>query len=360
MHRFDDIGPGALGDLQHHRRLAIDPGEALRILEGPLECGHVAERHHGIIGDLERHGHDIINGLHHPRHLERHAPGTGIQATGRHQLVVARYPRTEGFVIDAVAVQDLGIHDDFHHILTIAGNINLQNLGNALDLVLEIPGHHNQLFLGKRPGKANGEHREECNVNLVHAGLFSLLGQVGTGDVHLFAHLLKGLIRVKAGIELQQDRGMPLAGGRAHFLNTLQRAQFLLHGADQQPFTVFRTDPFQGHRDVDHGNGDVRISFLRNGLEGHDPGNHQEHQGQDGGPSAVQGRVDETTHDQSPPSSAGTGTTESPSATNPAPRVISRILCGNPPTQAPSSSVLSSRTVVKTTRSSSDTWRTPS
>ena len=44
----DQVGAGALGDLDGDRRLAVDPGDGLGVLEGRADRGEVAGAHHGV------------------------------------------------------------------------------------------------------------------------------------------------------------------------------------------------------------------------------------------------------------------------------------------------------------------------
>jgi len=52
----------------------------------------------------------------------------------------------------------------------------------------------------------------------------------------------------------------------------------------------------QGHGDIDHGNGNIRVGFLGDVLEGHYAAGDQKQQCQDGGSGPIQRGVDELTH----------------------------------------------------------------
>ena len=228
---FDDVGPGALGHLQHQRRLAVNPGKAGGVFEGTLQHGNVAESHHGIAIHLHGHGHHIFNVLDDPGYFQGHAAIAGIQRAGRHQLIVAGNQLRQLVEINAVAFQHLGIHHDFQQVFPVAAYFHFQYIGNGFNGVLQTAGNGDQLPFRQGAGQADGQHRKQGHVDFMHPGLICLLGQLGAGGVHFFAHILQGFIRVETGVKFQHHRGMAFGGGTAHFLDTFERPQLLFHGA---------------------------------------------------------------------------------------------------------------------------------
>ncbi len=293
---LDNVGTRALGDFQHQRRLPIDTSETGGVLEGTLEHGHIAEGDHCVTVHLDRHGHHILDGFDHPGHFQGHAAIAGIQRAGRHQLIVAGYQRSQLIKINAIALQHLGIDHDFQQILPIATNLHFQNFRDRLDGILEPPGDGYQLPLRQGARQTHGQHREQGHVDLVYPGFIRFLGQLGTCCIHFLPHVLKRLVRIKPGIELQHHRGMTFRGGTTHFLDAFKRTQLLLHGPHQQTLGVLRADAIQGHGDIDHGDGDVGVGFLRDGLKRGNTPEQEEQKRQQGGPAAINGCEDQCAH----------------------------------------------------------------
>jgi len=86
---LDDVGAAALGHFQHDGRLAIDAGEAGRVLEGAVDGGDIGEGDHAVADHLDRHAHHVFEVFDDPRHFHAHAAGAGVQAAGGDQAVVA-------------------------------------------------------------------------------------------------------------------------------------------------------------------------------------------------------------------------------------------------------------------------------
>src|SRR5690606_6883249 len=67
-----------------------------------------------------------------------------------------------------------------------------------------------------------------------------------------------------------------LIGGRAHFLDALDRLELGLDRAQQQPLGIFRRNSLIDQADIDDRNGNVRFRFLRDVDVGQRPRDHQE------------------------------------------------------------------------------------
>ena len=89
---------------------------------------------------------------------------------------------------------------------------------------------------------------------------------------------------------------MTFRGGTTHFLDAFKRTQLLLHGPHQQTLGVLRADAIQGHGDIDHGDGDVGVGFLRDGLKRGNTPEQEEQKRQQGGPAAINGCEDQCAH----------------------------------------------------------------
>ena len=247
FHGFDDVGTGPLGDFQHQRRLTVDPGEPSRVFEGSLKHSHVAKGHYGVAAYLDRHGHNILHGFNNARNLHGHATGTGIQASGSNQLIVASDQRRQLIKVDAIAFKHLGIDNDLQEVFPVTTNVHFQHFRNAFDGILQTPGNSDQLAFGKRPGEANRHDRKQRHVNFIDPWFVSFLRQPAAGGINLFPHILKRDVRIKPGVEFQHHRGVTLGSRTTHFLDALEGTQFLLHGPDKQALTVFRADSLQCH-----------------------------------------------------------------------------------------------------------------
>ena len=293
---LDDVGAAALGHFQHDGRLAVDAGEAGRVLEGAANGGDVGEGDHAVTDHLDRHAHHVFKVFDNAWHLHAHAACAGIQAAGSDQAVVAADQVEQLVVVDAVAVEYLRVDDDFQQVFTVTADLHRQHFGDAFDVLLQAPGDVHQLGLGNRPGQPHRQDREQRHVDLGDGRLVGFFRQLAARGIDLLAHVGQCHLGVEAGVELQGHRGVSFAGYRAHFLDALETAQLLLQWAHQQAFAIFRADAFEGHRNIDDGNDHVRVGFLGHGDVGHQPAAEQEQQDQDGGTATVECSSDQCVH----------------------------------------------------------------
>src|SRR3990167_4461851 len=292
----DDVGAAALGHFQDDGGLAVDPGEAGRILEGAVNAGDIAEGHHAAADHLDRHGQHVFQILDDPGHLQAHAPGAGVQAAGGNQAVVAGDQVEQLAVVDAVTVEYLLVDDDFQQVFAVAAGLHREHLGDAFDVFLQLTGDIHQLRFGDRPGQAYRQHRKQRHVDFGDRRFIGFLRQFAACGIDLFAHVDQGRLGVEAGIEFQGHRGLAFVGHRTHFLDCFEAAQLLFQRAHQQAFGVFRADAFQGHRDIDDRDADVRVGFLGDGHIGGQAADQQKGQQQQAGAAAVQRRGDQGVH----------------------------------------------------------------
>ena len=116
------------------------------------ECISAANR--SIWSNADRHLQDVVDGLEEARQLDAEAPGAGVEGTGGDDAVGARHPVDDVAGIEVVAFEHQGIDQQFNQLVAVAGNLRLQHLGNALDLVLEVARQAQQCAFRHLPGEA--------------------------------------------------------------------------------------------------------------------------------------------------------------------------------------------------------------
>jgi hypothetical protein len=124
-----------LGDLERHCGLTVDPGEPVCILEGAVCHGDILERDHLVAVGLDGQVQYVLHVLEQPRHLDREASVPGVHGARRDELVVAGNEleqRLRGLV---EAFEAHRIDDHLHEILAIPRDVDLENAGEALQLV---------------------------------------------------------------------------------------------------------------------------------------------------------------------------------------------------------------------------------
>ena len=204
---IDCIGADPLLDLQRHDAAAVDPGVSRRVLEGAAHAGDVAQAHDAVALGADRQVQQVVGLVEQARHLDGEVAAPGVERAGRHQPVVAGDGLEQLDLGDAVALQAHQIDDDLQQLLPLAGDVDLQHPGQALDLLLQIPGDGEQRAFWQLPRQRHRQHGKEGDVDLVHRRLVAVLGQLGLGLVDLFADVDQGLVGIEAGLELQHDGG---------------------------------------------------------------------------------------------------------------------------------------------------------
>ena len=312
---FDDVLSGALLDLEGQGRTAVEAGKRFGILEGAAHFADVTEPDHGIAVDLDGQGHDVEDGLEKSRHLQGEPSLAGILGAGGDQQVAVAHdvdgvPRRQ-----AVTLHLYRIDEDLDHLVAFAGDLHIEHRGDAFDGILQFTRQLEERALRDIARQRHQDDGEQAEIDFVELGFLGLVGQLALGDVDLLAHVVHGRVGIEPGLEFQGHGAAALAAAGAHFLDPLDDAQFLLHGADEQALGVLRRNAFVLHHHVDDGDVDVGIGFLGNLHVGDGPGDEDQDQGGDDGARAREGRIDEPPHDDPPPfpwtapASSGTGRT---------------------------------------------------
>ena len=265
LNGVDDVRAAALGNLQHHGRLAIDACITRGVFEGAVNGGDIAKGHHTAVHHLDRHGQHVVEVFDHAGYFHAHTARAGVQAAGGDQAVVAADQIEQLGVVDAVTVEHLRVDDDLQQVFAVAADFHREHFGNAFDVLFQAAGDVDQFGFGNRPGEANRQHREQRHVDFVDGRFFGFLGQFTARGVDFFTHIGQGGFGVKTGIKLKGHRGMAFAGHGAHFLDPFKAAQLLLQRPHQQALGVFRADAFQAYRYVNDRDADIRVGFLGDG-----------------------------------------------------------------------------------------------
>ena len=332
----DDVGADPLGNFEHDGGLAVHPRETGGVLEGAPRDADVSEGEHSIAARLDRHFEYVFRLLEEPGHLHREAPLPGVQCARGHELVVACDGAQQRARSLVEALQAPRVDEHFEHVFPVPGNVRLQHSGKPLQLVAQAPGEADQHPLGDVAVEGHHDDRKERHVDLVHRGLLGIAGELVLGDIHLFAHVIQGLVGIEARLELEHEGGLTLPRSGAQFLQALDVAQFLLHRPHQQALRVLGRDAVVRNQDVDDGNRDVGVRLLRDGHVGdgagdEDQGQHQQHR-----PGPPHRGVDDAIQLEAPSSAiSGTAMTRCPARTKPCPTVMTRTGSGRPDTQTP-------------------------
>ena len=236
--------PIALLDLERERRPAVDAGEALRVLEGAPHVADVAQPHDPVALGLDRQVEHVLGGLEHARHLDREAALAGVERTRGDQPVVARRrPPASSSAREAVALDQQRVDDDLEQLLALAGDLDLEHVGKALDPVLEVARELRAACArARRPTSVTTSTGNSARLTSSTNGSSVSCRQLGLGDVDLLAHVGERLVDVDAGVELEGDRAVALAGVGPHLLDALDRPQLLLHRPHQQALGVLGRD----------------------------------------------------------------------------------------------------------------------
>ncbi len=261
---FDDIHADTFLDFQRNGRASVEPGNALCILEGAANIRDIAQCDNAVITDLDRNIENIGGCFIKPRNLDRKAALSRIHGACGNQLVVGDNNIDQIDIRNPVAFQLDGINDDFQDFFPVATDIRLQHALNPFDAIFQITCQPDQCALRNVTGKGDDNHRKESEIDFVDRWFFGFRGQFCLGHIHFFAHILKRLVHIEAGVEFHSDGSMAFRSGGGHFLHPFNGAQFELHRADQQPFRIFRGNPLMGHGNVNDRNIDIRIGFFRN------------------------------------------------------------------------------------------------
>jgi hypothetical protein len=89
---LDQVRARPLGHLDSDRRLAVQPRDGIRILEGRADRREIACAHHRVAAGRDRQVGDVLDGLDQQRHLDGIFAFLAFQRAGGNKLVVARTP----------------------------------------------------------------------------------------------------------------------------------------------------------------------------------------------------------------------------------------------------------------------------
>ena len=137
--------------------------------------------------------------------LEREATATGVDRAGGDQLIVAAHETEDLGEVDAVGVHHRRVDEDLDHLFTVATDLDVEHAGDSLDLLLEVAGDAEQHALAGGARDAEGEDREEGDVDLLDQGLVAIVGQLRLGKVDLLADIDEGLFCIETGVKLHVD-----------------------------------------------------------------------------------------------------------------------------------------------------------
>ena len=225
----DNVGADSLRDLQRYRRLTIDPGVTAGIFEGAPGETDIGKCHHPVAGGFDRKVEHVVNVFEKTRDFYREPAATRIERPGRYQLVVSGNKLEQGFGRLVVGFQTHRVDHHFQQVLAVAGDINLEDPRQTLELVANVAGFGNQGAFRYIAVKSHHNDRKERHIDLVHARFLGVGGQLGLGDVNFFAHIAQCLVGVESRLELEGDSAKPLGCLTAELLQAFNGAQLLLH-----------------------------------------------------------------------------------------------------------------------------------
>ena len=268
--------------------------------------------HDRIALHLDGQAEDILQLLEQAGDLDGEPAIAGVQRAGRDEPVRAADDLGDLAAVQAVALDQQRVDDDFDDLLAVAGDVDLQHGRDALDLVAQVAGKADQRALRHLAGQGHHQNREQAEIDFVDRRLVGLFRQIGLYPIDCLADILQRGVDIEAGIEFQEDVADAFEGGAAHLLHALDAAQLLFHRPHHQPLGILRRDSVQVQRDIDDGDVDVGIGFLGDPDIGRGAADQQQQQGRDDRARPVDRGVDQRIHEASPPttmSSTETGST---------------------------------------------------
>ena len=208
---IEDIGSGRLADLQRNGRLAVDARKALGVVIGRAHVGDITDRHDRVAIDPDRRITHILGPIDGAGHTQRHTPRTGIDGTGRDQLIVAPDGAGEFLIGERVALQHQWIREHLQQLLAVAADIHLEHAGKRLDLVTQITRNADERALGHGPGQIDREHREQRQIDFADLRLPCVGGQLRLDAVHFLTDVRERLAVIGARLEIESQQRESLA-----------------------------------------------------------------------------------------------------------------------------------------------------
>ena len=240
-HRVDDIGFGALGDIDGNGIATVVAGEAGAVLESPPHGRHVRQGDDLVAGAADRQLQYVAGLLHHPRNLDREPAVAGIDAARGDQAIVALQGGNQFFAGYPVGIEGVRVDGDLQQFLALALQVRAQYRGDGLDIVAQMQGGLvDAAFAGLLPHQVDLDDGEVIDRDFLHDGLFRAAGQLRPGSIYRLAYVTQGGVHIHCHIDLHEDRRHALGGGAAEFNQALELAQLDLHGLHQQPLGILR------------------------------------------------------------------------------------------------------------------------
>ena len=238
----DQVLPRLLDHLQADHRLAVEPGVAQGVLEAVDHLGHVAQVDDVLAvllldddaGDLLdalelAHDADRARGL---VHHQVAAAAVGVLGADRVLDVVEAH--LERFHFQRVDV-------DLDLALVQAADLDLGDLGDGLDLVLQVLGMLLQLVEAEIARQVDVDDGELVEIELDDHGVDAqVVGQLALALVHGVLDVLQGLFDLDVGVELDEDVGVVLRRDRAQLLDAADGVDLLFQRPGDQVLDVDR------------------------------------------------------------------------------------------------------------------------
>ena len=191
--RLDDVGADALLDLDGDRRLAVEPGDRLGILEGRAHRGEILHAHDGIRPRDHRQVGDVLRRLDQRRDFDRIFALGAFDRAGRDQAVRRAHAQDQLVEPQSVGGQLHRIDDRLDQLVTRSLEGALEHAGNFLDAVTQLLRRGRQRAFRHVAGQGDDQHRKFRDVDLVDGRLLDARRQVALGVLHLVASVDEGV-----------------------------------------------------------------------------------------------------------------------------------------------------------------------
>ena len=293
VHRVDQVGAGALLDLDGDGGAAVETGDRLGFLEGGADGGEVLRAHDGIGAGDDRQVGDVLDGLDQRGDLDRVAALGALKRAGGDEAVAGIDALDHLVELEPVGGELDGVDDDVDLLVAGALQCAFENAGDFLDAVAQFARGLGEDAFGQVAGQRDDEDREFGNVDLVDGRLVDALRQFAPRVGHLGADVLERVGEIVAGLKLDQHEAAALIGRGAHLLDAGQALHLHLDGAQQKPLRILRRDALIGKAHIDDRDRDVGLGLLRDRLVGQGPRHDQEEQDRDRQAGIVDGDADD-------------------------------------------------------------------
>ena len=223
-------------------------------------------------------------------------PDLAFEGAGGDQAVAHAEGLDQAVEGETVAVEQHRLGDDLDGLVARAPQIGGQDARDLLDSGLGLAGELQQGALRNIAAKRHDQDREQRQVHLRDLRLIGVARQIALGVIDLRPDIGYGDVEVEAGIEFEEHITAAFESGRAHLLDVCHRFELGLERTQDQALGILRADAPLGDIDIDDGDRDVRLGFLRDRHIGEEPGHQQEQQGGKGQAGVADGVVDRVRH----------------------------------------------------------------